>query len=56
VISPLHPLQVVELSGNDDDGSYPITIPFTWWYLGGAYSTVYVGTNGSVVRGSCSRI
>jgi hypothetical protein len=39
-------VQTVELSGSDDDGAYAISIPFTWWFLGASYTTVYVGTNG----------
>lgn len=32
-------------TGNNDDGYWPLTLPFNITYLGTSYSTIYVGTN-----------
>lgn len=42
-------------SGNNDDGWWTLTLPFSIEYLGSTYSTLHVGTNSYITFGTGSR-
>lgn len=45
---------ITSWTGNADDGSALVSLPFNWFFYGTTYSSLYIGTNGYLSFGAAS--